>query len=813
MLLLIIFAFLFNFLILFSLNFYIKTINNVYVKFISLYFLSVSLILSLYISYNMLLKPELIYILDLGVWLEFDNLKIKWEFIFDSMNILMILTVIIISILVHIYSFDYMKLDIHFTRFISFLSLFTFFMLILLSANNFIVMFIGWEGVGLCSYLLINFWFTRIQANKAAIKAILINKIGDISILFSFILIFSLWQNFDYHTVFLLVKPNKILNYICLFLFFGCMAKSAQIGLHMWLPDAMEGPTPVSALIHAATMVTAGVFLVIKCSFMFELSNLILIFISIIGLFTAIFGASVGIFQFDIKKIIAYSTCSQLGLMFCACGLSAYSLGLFHLINHAFFKALLFLCAGSIIHALNDEQDIRKMGGLAKKLPITYQSMLIASLSLIGFPFLSGYYSKELILLLIFLDNFQKNKFGFFIVVFTSILTVMYSLKILLYVFFDKFNGLKIRYQNIHEVSFLIIFVYVILISFSILSGYMLKDLLIGYGSIYLNNSIIYLPKNYNLSYLEFITFKIKYVILCIPICGILLYKDYIYTNLKMYTKESYIYFLIYYFFNKKYFFDRLLNESVLLIINLCLNYFYICIDKGLIEASINLIIEKIMKLANTINSYNKFNLFTYLYLIFLNLILSFIIMVCLIFFKIKCILFFILIIGFKFFYWAKPLLCQIFDWLVDDYYWANFKFLERNEKNLYRIFFIVGFLISLNYISEFNVSYNLENDIVYEKTDPEMTYINKQGYKTTISGEIIDAPEKCFCEKADLHERFANVRMLGMHPRNQIIHPNCKCDHFRGIRRLCKYCDYYAADSIFTVIWSALKNYFKKKK
>jgi len=351
-----------------------------------------------------------VYQLDLGCWIVSDLLNIRWCFLFDSLTCVMLIVVTFISSLVHLYSTEYMEHDPHLPRFMSYLSLFTFFMLILITANNFLQMFVGWEGVGLSSYLLINFWFTRIQANKAAIKAMLVNRVGDFFILLAMFLIFFIFHSLDYEIVFSLVPLLKmsyftvldfqfsLIDLICLFLFFGAMGKSAQLGLHTWLPDAMEGPTPVSALIHAATMVTAGVFLIARCSFIFEYSPIVLNIIMFVGSSTAFFASTTGLFQNDMKKVIAYSTCSQLGYMIMSCGVSQYSIAIFHLVNHAFFKALLFLGAGIIIHALNGEQDIRRMGGLYKLLPLTYITMLIASFALSGFPFLAGFYSKEAIL-------------------------------------------------------------------------------------------------------------------------------------------------------------------------------------------------------------------------------------------------------------------------------------------------------------------------------------------------------------------------------------------------------------------------------
>ena len=391
---------------------------------------------SIYLLVNNFFNNSIIT-LYLNLWFSCDNLNVSWELLGDNLTFFMAFVVTFISLLVHIYSSSYMSSDPHLTRFLSYLSLFTFFMLILITAANFIQMFVGWEGVGLSSYLLINFWFTRIQANKAAIKAMLFNRIADMLMLLGLFAIYSSFETFDYIIIFSIApfflnfKFNFIffsitcLNFICLFLFLGAMGKSAQLGFHNWLPDAMEGPTPVSALIHAATMVTAGIFLIIRCSFLFELSPEILQFIAIIGSFTAFFGASTGFFFHDLKRVIAFSTCSQLGYMILACGLERYNVAFFHLVTHAFFKALLFLTAGAIIHSMFDEQDIRKLGSKLKYLPLTYVCFLIGSLNLIGFPFLSGFFSKDLLLELIY-SSFSTIGFfcyllGLLSIFFTSI--------------------------------------------------------------------------------------------------------------------------------------------------------------------------------------------------------------------------------------------------------------------------------------------------------------------------------------------------------------------------------------------------------
>merc|ERR1712103_5451 len=342
----------------------------------------------------------------------------------DPLSAVMLVVVTSVSSLVHIYSIGYMSHDPHKPRFMAYLSLFTFAMLMLVTSDNFIQLFFGWEGVGLCSYFLIGFWFKKESANAAAIKAFVVNRVGDFGFALGIFLIFYLFGTVNYSEVFqqipTVIDKNlsflgfevKAIDLICLLLFIGAMGKSAQILLHTWLPDAMEGPTPVSALIHAATMVTAGVFLVVRCSPLFEYSETALNLVTIVGMITAIFAASVALVQNDIKKIVAYSTCSQLGYMFFAAGVGAYHVAMFHLFTHAFFKALLFLGSGSVIHAFKDEQDINNMGGVWKKLPYTYALMIIGTLALTGFPFLSGFYSKDAIIEFAYLKGNTTGYYG-----------------------------------------------------------------------------------------------------------------------------------------------------------------------------------------------------------------------------------------------------------------------------------------------------------------------------------------------------------------------------------------------------------------
>ena len=338
--------------------------------------------------------------INLFKWIDSESFNALWNFQFDSLTVSMLIPVLIISSLVHFYSIGYMSHDPHNQRFFSYLSLFTFMMIILVTGNNYLLMFVGWEGVGVCSYLLVSFWFTRIAANQSSLSAFLTNRVGDCFLMVGmFVILWSL-GNLDYSTVFSLAPyiNENIITIIGICLLIGAMAKSSQVGLHIWLPMAMEGPTPVSALIHAATMVTAGVYLLIRSSPLIEYSSTVLLICLWLGAITTVFSSLIGLFQQDIKKIIAYSTMSQLGMMVIAIGLSSYNIAIFHLMNHAFYKGLLFLGAGAVIHAVVDNQDLRKYGGLRVFLPLTYTVILIASLSLVAFPFMTGFYSKDFIL-------------------------------------------------------------------------------------------------------------------------------------------------------------------------------------------------------------------------------------------------------------------------------------------------------------------------------------------------------------------------------------------------------------------------------
>ncbi len=435
-------------------------------------------------------ETEIIFILN---WITSGNFIVDWSIRLDTLTAVMFIVVTTVSACVHLYSIGYMEEDPSKIRFMGYLSLFTFFMLVLVSSNNLLQMFFGWEGVGLASYLLIGFWHHKDSANKAAIKAFVVNRVGDfgyaigiagIFYIFgtiSFDNIFEQVDQFSEHQIQFLSFSFTTLDFLCFLLFVGAMGKSAQLGLHTWLPDAMEGPTPVSALIHAATMVTAGVFLVARMSPLYEFATFTNLFITFVGAATAIFAASIALTQNDIKRVIAYSTCSQLGYMFFAAGVGAYNASIFHLTTHAFFKALLFLCAGSVIHAMHHEQDMRKMGGLFKKIPFTATMMWIGSLAIIGFPYLSGYYSKESILENAFYASNGIAYFAYLVGILTALLTAFYSWRLLFLTFHGENRSENKTYDHAHESPLVMTAPLFILAIGSIFSGIFFADYFIGY--------------------------------------------------------------------------------------------------------------------------------------------------------------------------------------------------------------------------------------------------------------------------------------------------------------------------------------------
>ena len=516
-----------------------KSIGNLFSQLISSLLVSISAIFSMIVFYNGLTYDEYGNFL-IFQWINSGNLFVNWSINVDPLSSIMLVVVTLVSALVHFYSIGYMSHDPHKPRFMSYLSLFTFSMLCLVVSDNFIQLFFGWEGVGLCSYLLIGFWYKKNSANNAAIKAFIVNRVGDFGLAIGIFLIFFYFGTVNFNEVFSQVEnfADKKINFfggeinlitiICVFLFIGAMGKSAQFFLHTWLPDAMEGPTPVSALIHAATMVTAGVFLVVRCSPLYEFSQAALNLVAVIGMITAVFAASVALFQKDIKKIIAYSTCSQLGYMFFAAGVGAYHVAIFHLFTHAFFKALLFLGAGSVIHAFDNEQDITKMGGVWKKLPFSMILMLIGTLALTGFPFLSGFYSKDAIIEFAYSKQSSIGNYAAVVGIFTAFLTSVYSWRLFFLTFFGKYNNKNLPYEKTHESPWIMITPLIILAIGSVSAGYIFKEIFIGVNySEFWKNSIFFLKEiNHENVPLWFLMLTPVVVISAIPITYYLLFKD-----------------------------------------------------------------------------------------------------------------------------------------------------------------------------------------------------------------------------------------------------------------------------------------------
>ncbi len=471
-----------------------RSLTKFFAEITTSLFVSISAILSIIVFWNgvqnNIFGNYLIF-----EWISSGNFTANWSINIDPLSSIMLVVVTFVSAIVHIYSIGYMHHDPHKPRFMSYLSLFTFSMLALVVSDNFLQLFFGWEGVGLCSYLLIGFWYKKEKANNAAIKAFIVNRIGDFGLAIGIFLIFFFFGTINFDEVFQAANQytekqlvffgfeSNLITLICIFLFIGAMGKSAQFLLHTWLPDAMEGPTPVSALIHAATMVTAGVFLVVRCSPLFEFSQVALNLVTIVGMVTAIFAASVALVQNDIKKIVAYSTCSQLGYMFFAAGIGAYHVAMFHLFTHAFFKALLFLGAGSVIHAFKDEQDIRNMGGVRKKLPYTYVFMLLGTLALTGFPFLSGFYSKDAIIEFAYLKNSSLGNYAATVGILTALLTSIYSWRLFFKAFHGPYNNKKISIDETHESPLVMLIPLMFLGVGSIFAGYIFKNTFIGYHS------------------------------------------------------------------------------------------------------------------------------------------------------------------------------------------------------------------------------------------------------------------------------------------------------------------------------------------
>jgi NADH-quinone oxidoreductase subunit L len=486
-------------------------------EYVTTGFLIVSAVLSWVAFVTVAFGEGEAFTLPVLTFIQVGGLDVAWALRIDTLTVVMLVVVNTVSALVHVYSIGYMHHDPHRPRFFAYLSLFTFAMLMLVTADNLVQMFFGWEGVGLASYLLIGFWYQKPSANAAAMKAFVVNRVGDFGFILGIFGLFVLFGSADYDAIFANAQafvegePRVVLDFLgyqltqdaaltvtCLLLFMGAMGKSAQVPLHTWLPDAMEGPTPVSALIHAATMVTAGVFMLARLSPIFELSHVALIVVTLVGAITAFFAATVGLVQNDIKRVIAYSTCSQLGYMFVALGMGFYSAAIFHLFTHAFFKALLFLGAGSVIHAVSNEQDMRKMGGLRKHIPLTYWMMVIGTLALTGFPLTAGFFSKDGVIEAAYVGHNAFAMYGFWLTVAAAGLTSFYSWRLAFMTFHGKPRASHEVMHHVHESPPVMLVPLFILAAGALFAGVIFHDFFIGHGhDEFWKGALFILPDNH----------------------------------------------------------------------------------------------------------------------------------------------------------------------------------------------------------------------------------------------------------------------------------------------------------------------------
>lgn len=616
----------------------------------SLSLLFFALLLSTIAFYEVAAMHNNVYV-SLGHWILIGRFEVLWSFSFDFLSIAMLATVYIISFLVHYYSSEYMAGDPHLPRFMAYLSFFTFFMAVLTTSGNLLQMFLGWEGVGLCSYLLISFWFTRTQAITSSLKAFIYNRVGDLFVIFAMTLVYLSFYSLEFSNIYLiastqskavLLHPSlagseffffknvdlwfmtrvKWGELICLFFFIGVMAKSAQIFLHGWLPDAMEGPTPVSALIHAATMVVAGVYLLLRLACILNMFTLVLDLLALIGGITALVSATIALYQNDIKKIIAYSTCSQLGYMVFTVGLGYYSVSFFHLCSHAFFKALLFLAAGSVIHAVSDNQDIRRMGGLSSNMPITYSTFLVASVSLAGLPFLSGFFSKDLILEVCSQSFSKISFFSYLCGLFSAFLTTCYSFKLLYFTFFLK-TKLNLRsFYNVAESFGPIVNSLLVLALFSVFFGFLFKEIFTSFST----DNLLYAPANsysfFTIFDSEISSYFYKNLPLIFSLSG--LYFSYFFVS-SYFSKKSFLKKVVN-FFQKKWYFDVVYPSFVAKPI-LLFSYqsLYKILDKGFLELLIPSFLKAILRyFSKNLRNAQKGNLYYYICFFTTSIIVTF---------------------------------------------------------------------------------------------------------------------------------------------------------------------------------------------
>jgi NADH-quinone oxidoreductase subunit L len=510
-------------------------------------------------------------VIPLASWILAGGVHVDWAIRLDPLSGVMILVVTSVSSMIHVYSIGYMAEDPSIPRFMAYLSLFTFAMLALVTADNFVQLFFGWEGVGLMSYLLIGFWYDRPAANAAAIKAFIVNRIGDFGFSLGMFAVFMIFGTLNFGAVFgkaasLVGSTTDFLGWhvdsltlVSLLLFVGAMGKSAQIPLHTWLPDAMEGPTPVSALIHAATMVTAGVFMVARLSPLFEYAPAALAVVGVIGATTAIFAASIGMVQNDFKRVVAYSTCSQLGYMFAAAGVSAYAAAIFHLFTHAFFKGLLFLCCGSVMHALGGEQDMRRMGGLWRKTPWTYATMWVGALSLSGIPFFSGYYSKDTILDAAWASGTAVGRYGWCLGTLAAFMTAFYISRVMFMTFHGEPRADAETMHHAHESPWVMRIPLLVLAVGAALFGYLGYDYFVGDGrAAFWQASIFVLPQDNSLAAAERISPVIRYLPLLLGLAGLAIAYVFYIADPRIPVRLAAAYRSLYLFVLNKWYFDEL---------------------------------------------------------------------------------------------------------------------------------------------------------------------------------------------------------------------------------------------------------------
>lgn len=566
-------------------------------------------------------------------WIKAGNFDLSFSFLVDPLSTLMLLIVTGVGFLIHVYSIGYMHDDEGFGKFFAYLNLFVFFMLLLVLGANYAIMFIGWEGVGLCSYLLIGFWYKNQSYNDAAKKAFVMNRIGDLGFLLGLFLIFTTFGTINYNQVFAQAagfnSGDATLTAIAILLFIGAMGKSAQLPLYTWLPDAMAGPTPVSALIHAATMVTAGIYMIARSSIIYVLAPIAMDLVAIIGMLTAVWAALIALTQTDIKKVLAYSTVSQLGYMFVALGVGSFTGAVFHLMTHAFFKALLFLGAGSVIHAMSGEQDMRKMGGLKSKLPITFLTILIGTLAISGVPPFAGFFSKDEILA----ASFSYSIPVFIVMSFTSILTAFYMFRMLFLTFYGSFRGTKDQAHHLHESPKNMTLPLIILAVFSTISGFFgLPEIFSHTHALheYLRGSFILSDARFSI---EHPSHTLEYAIIGVSIVVVALI--YVFAN-KRYAKDEYLLpedesamSLWQRFSYRKFYIDEFYNAIVTQPLNKLSTWFYQSIDNSFINAIVNLVSKTTVDGSKALRSiqtgYTGFYLFAMVAGIIIILLLNFI--------------------------------------------------------------------------------------------------------------------------------------------------------------------------------------------